>query len=353
MYRIFSKPIASLGMINNFSIPRIKSLVMDHYNYQMWIYQRYGTYLHPDHILIRLLYVLNEYISEEMDTYRVIEDCLVRICSGLRITSNYNSGEIHKHSFYTDNCAIIATTFTDDITDISWELLRPVRCLNHPNTSLELHIPPTNKNDFNSFGVAVVGIDIPMLGYQFKCWNRINSFKPEVERESLAIYIVKIILPNMIPEQFDIAMRNRLPYICNGIIPPKSERERSFVVSYEDSLDNMIGTIIKTINRTRESYKRGLMSIPFVFGENYLDAVPREINSLSTYSYWVVLLTYIDWVYPLCFIIESEQKNITDISKILVRVERFINSTNCLRYMPDNIKRDFDIKYNKIKEVFK
>ena len=157
----------------------------------------------------------------------------------------------------------------------------------------------------------------------------------------------------MVMEQIDIALRNRLSYIYKDTIPSVITKERSFVTTSEASLVAPLQRILEVINTSRAGYKKALLEIPMIFENNYFTAVPMEIASPSSYSYYVILLVMIDWVYPMTIFIEADQKNITEIGKVLKRVERFVNGTNCLKYIPSELKPEFERKYNRIKEVYR
>ena len=356
MYRLFTRPLTNIGETNSPSMVRIRALIWDHYTYQQDYYRHFGFYVASHHILMRLAYVLNIYLDTEVDTYRMINDNLHNICSGLGITSDYTPGHVFHDAFYTKTCLILATNFSDSdpnqVAPLVWQNIRAVRCLTHPNTSMEVHVPVTNKRLLGE-GLAAVGIDIPLFGYQLKQWLIINNNLPEIEQESLAQFLSKYVLPGMVMEQIDIALRNRLSYIYKDTIPSVITKERSFVTTSEASLVAPLQRILEVINTSRAGYKKALLEIPMIFENNYFTAVPMEIASPSSYSYYVILLVMIDWVYPMTIFIEADQKNITEIGKVLKRVERFVNGTNCLKYIPSELKPEFERKYNRIKEVYR
>lgn len=275
-------------------------------------------------------------------------------CSVLKITSYTTVGKVHNNAFYTNDCYLLSTTFEDQIIfeEVDdWKALRPVRCLTHPFLSMEMFLTPTTKSDIKP-GLSIVGIDIPLFAYQFKKWNDNNRKINPVERESLAQFISKVILPNMIHEYMDIALRNRVTYIYHNEDIPKDHRESSITSSYEKALEAPIHNVLNSINTTRLPYKKSLKEIPFLFAHSYWDAIPTAGNFLSPYSYYVTLLLYADWFFPLCSFIHSDQKVISQTAMIIRRIDRYINSTNSLAFMTKNIREDFLVKYNIIKANF-
>ena len=352
MFRIFNKRPGNLGTINAPLMPRIRDLVEARLTYQNYLWDIAGSPVPSNHILVTLAYIFSGYLERGMHTYRIIEDNLQMICNEQGITSDVTFGKLHQDQFYTHQNVIISTTFADQMLETDWTKVRAVRVLTHPMTSMDLFLPGVYKHQMYN-GLTVIGIDLPLYGYQLKKWTEVNDLLPEGQQEAIAEFVSKYVLANMVPEYIDIALRNRLEYIYYDDPIPKTIHERSWAVSYSTAMEHPIRQVLKAIMTSRSTYLKGLSEIPMVFKNDYLEAVPMEIASLSTYSYWVVLIVYTDWVYNCLLFMGSNQKNITDINKILVRVDRILNSGMVLAHMPDEIKENWQKKYNFIKETLK
>ena len=80
---------------------------------------------------------------------------------------------------------------------------------------------------------------------QYKNWRAINLAKPPGEQENVTQFITKWVLPGMLPEQIDIALRNRAIYNKDNIV-----RMGSFlnipkhVPLYESELDNAMSDVM-------------------------------------------------------------------------------------------------------------
>ena len=116
MYRIFTQPrntpFINLGKTNSPAMVKIKELLQTHYQYQQDYYYHFSFYVPAHHILMRLAYVLDGYLSRDVDTVRIVSENLRNICSVLGITSDYTAGKIHHNAFYTSTCIIIAVDYT-------------------------------------------------------------------------------------------------------------------------------------------------------------------------------------------------------------------------------------------------
>jgi hypothetical protein len=292
----------------------------------------------------------------------LVESNLDPIAISLGITTNSNLGTIHNGAFYTHTCAIYSATFFDSIGEEDWAILRPVRCLTHPNITLSIHTPPVSKN-FLRGGISVVAIDIPLLGYQLKQWYLLNQTKPTFEQETISQFITKWVLPGTVREQMDISSRNQMSTFRDNFTLPKGKSIANGVTfSYDDMLYNQnviyngyLKTLINTINRSSNTYIQFLDNVPMLFGDTFLNAVPSEAMVLTSSSYWVVLLIYTDWVYSFIDIIKTDQRTVTDISRILKRVERSVKNYNIgklMRGISLPLFLSWDMKYKKIINTF-
>jgi hypothetical protein len=268
-----------------------------------------------------------------MDVKRLVKINEHTICSALGITCDSNKGRISNKGFYTEDCFILSTTFNDSVLSTKWKTLRPVRCLTHPFTTISLHNPATLKKDLKE-GTSVVGIDLALLGYQFQQWFLENQLKPKGEQETFRQFITMFVLPGMIKEQVDIALRNQLEYIIADLPIPKGKSDPrgkhydydEVLYSYNIEIAKIIKYVLNTIKIGKFPYMKALANIPFIFKDTYLNSIPDEQNGLNGNCYWVTLVLYTDWVYRFIYIIDSETTANTNIGRILERVQRTVNS---------------------------
>lgn len=352
MYRLFNRPLANYGTINTSqTINRLKDLLLQRLDYQNSLQSIAGNPLSGEHILIRLAHRLAPYM-DHLDTYASVDDAIPNICNPLGITSEYGFGKIHYNMFYTEFNPIISTTFIDQFTDTHWRNIRAVRLLDHSFTSMELFIPPTRLSDIKKEKITVIGVDIPLFAHQLKEWLLHNNTVDETGKENLAEFISKYVLPGMVNEYIDIAIRNRLQYLALNEDMPYERHERSFVHGYEGIIERPLKSIISSIKYSNQTYLKGLEEIPFIFKDNYLKALPSEIESLNSYSYWVVFYVFTQWAYPITFLFDKEFGNGTNIKTILNRVDRLIQKRQYLGKMNELMEEDCLVKYKKIKEKF-
>ncbi len=353
MYRIFNNNIANKGNIQTVGFNRIKyyhNLIKD---YKIGLQRIYGNYLPSNHVLVNLCYALIPYLEIELDTYRVVKDNLFNIISPLKITSPYTVGIVHHEAFYTTSCIIFSNSF-NILPDKDFTKIIPIKCIEHPYCSITFDTAPVVKTDLIN-GISAIEIDIPLFAVMFKKWYQQNSYLPTEEKETIILFLERYIIPNLIDGYLDVCIRNRLLALCQNLEPTKDRVSVSYITALANDIDRELVKLINVLdNYNKMSYYTLLQTIPFLHSNNYYEAVPTNIGILSNYSYPFQLLTFVNWLYPLIYLIKDfdYQKNTTDIEKVLIRSKRYIDTTHCLTHIPTYLRYSFYQKLTLIQEKF-
>ena len=356
MYRLFNKPVPNKGVITAPNLIRSKMLMANNLLMVKEYYHTYGCYIPNTHVLVRLLSVLENYLEGDY-IYRRVSDDINRIAPSLGITTNATPGNIHFAAFYTNACALIATKFDEYINIDSryWQDIRAVRVLTHPYSDTTLMIP-TIGSHVGIGGISAVGIDIPLLAYQYQQWVTYNQLKSIEFKENSSQFLTKYVLANMLPEQLDIAIRNQLGNIrMNLPIVGDTVEHRTppiRVVDFSKDFYKPIHTVLHDINLSPKPYLNDLIQIPMIFEDNYLAAIPKSITGLSIYNYWTTLLVYVEWAYPMLSIIDCDQKGLTNLSFMLKQVDIFMRGGKTLRFMPNYVKALWYPRYLEIQKKY-
>jgi hypothetical protein len=286
------------------------------------------------------------------DIYGVVDNSLDKICNPLAITNRNGFGKLHHKFIYTENSAVVATTFDDQFTDVPWDKIRALRVLDHPFTSMEIFTAQLDHQIKTTENYSVIGIDLPLFAYQLQQWNNAQLLLPESDRDNLVDFIMKWVVPGLVNEYIDIAVRNRLYYIVNREPMPYERHERSFVIGYEGVIEKPLKTIISSIKTSNKPYIKGLSEIPLIYSPDYLTAMPMCIGSSNSYTYWVMFYTFVNWAFPLTFMVDNSKGNATNAVTILHKVDRFVNDHSRLTHMSPAMLDATMLKYKKIKEFF-
>jgi hypothetical protein len=353
MYRIFQFNQYNVkNLINrNFEVSRdnFKLAIIELTNY----YNTYGTHLISNHILFKILYNIANYSGSTIDRVRKVKADIDNINQAMGITSYNKTGYVHTNTFYTKDCLIVSCEF-EPIIEINqnWKEYRPVRVLTHPNTNLHYLLPPMG-TDIHTIGNSVIGIDLAMLTAMFHRWGVEDNKKPKDKRESIEDFITRYILPGMLPEHYDIVLRNRYYKLAtNGSIDEPGYRYVVSLPSYISSLDKSMLDIIDTVRANQSLGVSDMLRYPLIYSDNYITAVPQWFHTLLTSGYGVTLQIYIDWLFIMVGIL-PETIRTNSSRRLMKKVMRYIDNNDVLSRMSDNEKNMFEAKLNYILEYMK
>ena len=351
MYRIFKIPNSNYGTINSTQLPRIRNLIAQRLDYQTSLQMIAGNAVNNNHLLVKICYILTNYLHNS-DVYGAVDDSLDKICNPLGITNSNGYGRLHYNFLYTDTSGIVAVTFQDQFIGTPWRDIRPLRVFEHPFTNMGIFTPTTIASGMAEKKISIIGIDLPLFAYQLKCWNEENQSLPDDQKENLAEFLTKYVLPKMINEYTDISVRNRIQYISNNIEVPHDRREQPFVEGWETVLDKSLKTILVALNGSNRPYIKTLCEIPMIYSKSYLEAIPMNLATLNSYTYWLGFYIYTRWAYPLLYLVNDGKLNNGNIDATLQKVDRVINNNQYIGHMSDSMKIDILEQYKKIKDFF-
>lgn len=126
-------------------------------------------------------------------------------------TGETHKGKVHTGFFYgdaktiilADNNSTLATVMRNPI----WQTLEPITVLKHPGTTHSLVRPDLAYFDS---GIAVVSVDLPMLGFMYGSWIKDQAKLDPTQRERPEQFLVKYVYPNMLYSQFRAVAINTL-----------------------------------------------------------------------------------------------------------------------------------------------
>lgn len=352
MYRLFLNPILRLSNSNITTRDTLIKNMLANHKSALDYYRSFSTYVNNDSFLITLLTSLSGYLDEK-DTYRIVNDNLDDIHLSNQITSPYCHGIIHSTGLYTSNCIIIANDYGLPDSYSRWEDIRAVRCLSHPYTDAVYCLPPTGIYITHT-GLSVLGIDVPLLTHQFSMWIK-DKVDNSTSPESMAKFVSCYVLPNMMQEQVDIAIRNKLVFYFNNTLdmPKAPLLTGKPTTSFTKEINKMLIKAVAKINTdSKINYADALVQVPMIHAENYLNAVPILNVGLDPNCYWVVLLLYCEWTYPMLFFINNDQKTHGCLKTILQKSKRYTDNISALEHVSSVVLKEFNRKLNEIEKKY-
>lgn len=283
---------------------------------------RIFNYINSKHILVKILTLL-EYESNNsiFDIHSFVIDKLPYITTTLELNTSFNIGGIHVNTFYTKHCVI--TSNYDNVIDdtLGWEEIMAVTCLTHPLTDIDVLLPKTGGE--LPEGLSVINIDIPKLAIQYHLWKADNN------DSNVSTFLTSYVLNNMMKQSITIGLRNRL--IGNGTVEDKDPIAKSY------------NEIITNLNNKSILLTKVMCIVPFPWG-NYYDNVPKIDTFTTPFNYWVSIVVYTEWLYPIFKLLPKT--NVVKSSNNLIT--RYVKTNNVDRFIPKTYKEEVSAKFNYI-----
>jgi len=297
MHRLFNEYL-DLGRYKHPQWSTVKRMIISGVDNAKDYYAEYPINIPNDHILKRLLNSFSFEMSIRGEVlYRQLNERKDYIAAGLGMSSGVNLGGPFKNQFITENCYILSTNLDEIINQKHWKDLRAIRLFTHPLTN-PAPVSPTAIRSRTDGEYTVVGIDIPILAYKYKYWY-IEELGKEIPNVSLNSFISKHLIPDLLEDQYEIALRNRLFRINMGINTLPLRKSLPFIyIDHTKRIDSIYEDLLKELDGTKRSLFTLTRTIPMPFSENYLGAVPKELTGTSVYQYWLNTLVYVDWLFP-------------------------------------------------------
>lgn len=225
-------------------------------------------YLPNQHILNRLLNSINIHWDGDPDVYvtKVRDVALARTVS-FGWTSSLAYGRLHAtSSFYGNNVqeVIYATDEDFDVEEAveNWTDLEPIRVLSHPLTDLWCHVPDGETN-WNTSGISVVVINVPMLALQRQLWLERERRRSKFGNRNGGNFLQEIPLPNMLYSHVDIAIANRCYNWLNSIPSDATSRHHPFhLVDWSKPVDKVIELTLETIAKRKLTFDQIIDHLP-------------------------------------------------------------------------------------------
>lgn len=326
----------------NLSYPRFKTVrdrYLDGYN----IVYNYSTqaprWINNNHPLIQLVKNFGFSVNHsDEQVQRWVESNGEGIAAACNITTSNFYGRLHKNAFYSSRCGIISVRFEPVYTVSNWRQLRPVRVLTHPHTQI-YPVMPDLLESISDTDYAIVGVDIGMLAVMYKHWKLEQETKTDGERHDVSLFIAMCVYPNMLPEQIDIAIRNRLMYKVRGMkMPEYSVTGPRAINDQSRDIDDCYEQLMKTMNTGKRTLMESLTNMPLFFSENWAEAIPKRLGMENQYGYWASLAIYSDWLYALLGAVDNLDSKQEDVYRKAKLIRRYIDGTQALKYAGNTLR---------------
>lgn len=290
-------------------------------------YQNNPKTLPASHLLVRLMHSLN--ISLNNDDYAYVfkaMDWTDDLSRSLKLTSAVSYGKLFEPGqFYGEGVseAIIAEWSPFDIGRAvkNWKSIRPLRVLYHPFDNLNFRLPAADTR-WNGEGFAVIGVHIPKLALQYKCWRRWESSVNDDSPQSVMQFLRALPIPNMLISHINISLLNRLMarFFDTPPVPFKAAHP-FYLIDWSDPVDQVLESYLKFMANKNPSF-----STIFHYMPSVVESMERTIRlpeqAFSIQLQWAIVLAR---VLPTAFMVQFAHESGNQANRLSIRkIERYL-----------------------------
>lgn len=296
MYNLFSDPPRKLA--GQIVIPRFKdvaSRIKEDVD-KVVRYFRQGTFFsRTDHLLVKLISASEISFFHPIDLYyRIAVAKTIPLSNLCRLTTSVSAGRwFDGVFFYGCDELVLGYAEAHDPQQLAdnWENIAAVRVLEHPVSHLKYLLPDGNQNNTET-GLAVIGVDIPALLIQYRCYvlrhgTDLNS--DEAQQRSIRSFVGKYVIPNMLWSQTDLVLFNRVMNSFYDQPDGQALRRLPFHISdYSALLNRGVEEVLDRVTALKMRYRDLLEQLPRLYS-----AFPLQMPDIAETRqiYWALFLT--------------------------------------------------------------
>lgn len=339
MDHLFNNPaFPQRGMLIN---PKIAKIHNDHrvavdifrnFNQEGRVYPS-STVINNSNIFAKLIIEFHRHITDDevvpRNVYASVKRDLVDICTAHGITHKNTYGEIHNDSFISEYCNIVSLDME------SKSSISPVVIFTHPNTDITISSTQYIPKDYSK-GITVVGVDLPLMAYQWATW---------VKSENELPFLYFHLFPRLVENYIHISHRNRLLAYANDDVDDLSK-----VGIDNGRVDDVIKTSITEARQTRPTSLYNAMSmLPSLGRRRYINDIP-PFAAPTQYEQWISITIFTDWLLPILTVSSNSLRYDEKLIDRMKFVQRKLKYNN---YFVTSLTSATTLTSNKLKLIYK
>ena len=242
-----------------------------------------ARYVKPNHLLYRLLSQLA--VNTRMDRselYYACSDIMYQIANAMGLTSATSVGKVHRNVFM-DGCSEIIFIHNTEFEYKAWHQLEPVKFHYHCETNMN----GLRGGLGNSETVAIISINVPMLGWMYKEWAA--AVKRVGSKENTYNFIAKYVLCNSLYSYFNVSYFNRIYYRLTGqpFDPDKKNGELA-LNNYDAYADKADLHLLEVLSRGKTSMEEVFFQTQVPFADTLLDMYDAPVVAKTRQVLWCI-----------------------------------------------------------------
>lgn len=240
------------------------------------------------------------------------------------MSSSINQGLCFKGIFYKNSNEVIIAT--DGYVDYerehkNWRNIQAIKVLASPKSDMEL-VSPNAQDISEETGTAVILIHIPLLMIQYRAFYLEQANRIDQNRKTASQFVSMYVLPNMLAQQADMNLFNRI-YKCHFGYPFESNAIKTSkpysTVNYDYYIDKAIRDTLDLISKTPPRFSTALSILPSIQNQSLYDSLllPDLIPNRSVA--WAAILSRLKVIHFLIDICgtEANSHHISEFKKMI------------------------------------
>lgn len=222
------------------------------------------------------------------------------ISKHFRLTSPIDFGALHSNVFLGPSSREILiydeSYFNPFDETLKWQDIQAVKILYLEDSSMSLQLPDGIKHS-SCEGIGVFSINIPLLLYQYRCFEKDQVGKNVISEESgklgIPHFVKMYVLPNMLYSKVEFMVLNRFMNLYYG--KPMDAQLTNMPIStlsdYREKLDREMKSIVKHVSDSRKMYYSILKNIPCVFQQDMQAFLQMPDMSNTRQVWWALFIS--------------------------------------------------------------
>jgi len=240
----------------------------------------------------------------------------------LGVGSNYTRASVGKGYLYqgTKEIYFLDDSYVNPYSLPNWKEIPSVEFIYHSKTSLKGFLP-LGQADGDHDDFIVLKVHTGLLNLQWKYF--LEEFKNSDVGTSVNHFLIRVILPGLLPSYFDGVFCNRLFHLDRDIRLLKDSGGTPFPTNIpEERVDKLLLRTIKKIKNSPMPYRQMLKHIPAWKENSYLGLQLPQMF-LTRQNHWLVYLTRINHMKLLITIggTRAKSRNLTLLGQLKREIE--------------------------------
>lgn len=326
-------------------------------------YHRSGGHkVNSSHVALSAMYHIhtNEADQTIADAYRRAKEGEFKTAHGLGISTSSKSGEVFRKDFFnTETIVVLDRTslkyveLSDMMIGSNFRKFSPIKVLRAPRTWNPLNLPNGDHN-FDNTDLAVVSINIGMLGAMYFAWKKEQGKLADGKRESIKEFVSYCIMTNMQDSTYTACIINMyLSILKTENVELDDYKGSVWAVGYSESIRFELADLVENINSQAAGEYKGLLALPVDQTRHLIDIVPNLHDLSVLQNKWYEYLYLEDLVTIISLFAKKKEVKMSGFNNRAKRIFKRLFSNNSFNRQPKEFNYDIKTMAMETVKIFK